>query len=195
MELVKFENAEVAPVETNSQPNSQSGRDQRAVLVRVVKQVAVLAVVALLTYGFFQFSHRHLVQTVKIVGRSMAPTLPDQQLYLLNRAAYLVREPQPKDIVVLRDPETNAYAIKRIVAKPGDSVFVQGGKLFVNGELLREPYLDRGTKTYPDGHYKAQFWICGIDQYFVLGDNRNNSADSRVYGAVPRENILGVVNP
>jgi signal peptidase I len=97
--------------------------------------------------------------------------------------------------VVLRDPEDKGYAIKRIVAEPGDSVYVKGGKIFVNGSLLREPYLEPGTKTYPSSQYSAEFWICGAHQYFVLGDNRNNSADSRTYGAVPQQNILGMVSP
>lgn len=151
--------------------------------------------VAVLTYGFFQFSHRYLVQTVQVDGLSMSPTLPDRQCYLLNRLVYLLREPQPQEIVVLRDPETNGCAVKRIVARPGDRVFVKSGQLYVNGKLLNEPYLQPGTQTFANEHYRAQMWICGINQYFVLGDNRNNSADSRIYGAVPRANILGLVTP
>lgn len=151
--------------------------------------------VAILTYGFFQFSHRYLVQTVQIDGASMSPTLQNAQCFFLNRVIYLVREPKPADIVVLRDPETNGFAVKRVVARPGDLVYVKGGKLFVNGEPIAEPYLAPGTKTYASEQYRAQMWICGVDQYFVLGDNRNNSADSRVYGAVPRANILGMVTP
>lgn len=169
--------------------------DYRGWLRRLVKHTAIYLVVAAATYGFFRFSHQHLVQTVQIEGCSMSPTLPDAKLYLLNRVAYLIHEPESSDIVVLRDPETNGYAIKRIVAKPGDAVYVQGGRLFVNGKLISEPYLEPGTKTYPSPKYRAQMWICGVNQYFVLGDNRNNSADSRIYGAVPRQNILGVVTP
>lgn len=170
-------------------------RDYRGLLLRMAKQGGIYLFVAVVTYGFFQFSHRHLLQTVQIDGCSMAPTLPNAKQYLLNRVVYLIREPKPKDIVVLRDPENNGYAIKRIVAKPGDSVYVKGGQLFVNGQLLTEPYLESGTKTFASAQYRAQMWICGVDQYFVLGDNRNNSADSRVYGAVPRQNIMGMVTP
>lgn len=151
--------------------------------------------VAILTYGFFQFSHHFLIQTVQVDGVSMSPTLQNAQCYFLNRVIYLVREPRPQDIVVLRDPETNGCAVKRIVARPGDCVYVKGGQLFINGEPLSEPYLAPGTKTYASEHYQAQMWICGVDQYFVLGDNRNNSADSRMYGAVSRANILGIVTP
>jgi signal peptidase I len=148
-----------------------------------------------MTYGFFQFSQKFLLQTIMIEGRSMAPTLLDAQCYFLNRIVYLLREPQPQDIVVLRDPETNGFAIKRVIARPGDYVYVKDGRVLVNGQPLPEPYLARGTMTFPGERYKAQFWVCGQDQYFVLGDNRNHSADSRAYGTVPRQNILGMVTP
>lgn len=164
-------------------------------IAQIAKQLMIYLVIAVITYGFFQFSHQYLLQTVQVDGCSMSPTLPNEKCYLLNRVVYLVREPKPKDIVVLRDPENNGFAVKRIVAKPGDSVYVKGGRLFVNGTALEEPYLESGTKTFADSRYRSQMWICGINQYFVLGDNRNNSADSRVYGAVPRQNILGMVTP
>jgi signal peptidase I len=173
----------------------KAGRSYASWLRRSMGYAISYLCLAILTYGFFQFSHRYLVQTVQVDGTSMAPTLHNAQCYFLNRVVYLIREPKPQDIVVLRDPETNGCAIKRIVARPGDCVYVKGGQLFVNGEPLSEPYLAPGTKTYASEHYRAQMWICGVDQYFVLGDNRNNSADSRMYGAVRRANILGIVTP
>ena len=174
---------------------SQFERSNCAWLRRIVSYGLSYLCVAILTYGFFQFSHRYLVQTVQVDGVSMSPTLQNAQCYFLNRIVYLVREPRPQDIVVLRDPETTGCAVKRIVARPGDCVFVKNGQLFVNGEPLAEPYLSPGTRTYANEHYRAQMWICGVNQYFVLGDNRNNSADSRIYGAVSRANILGMVTP
>ena len=178
---------------TNSAPTTR--RDYVGLLKSVAKHAGIYLLVAVATYGFFRFSRQHLLQTVQIQGCSMMPTLPDAKCYLLNRVAYLLHDPQPTDIVVLRDPETNGYAIKRIIAKPGDAIYVEGGKLFVNGQRISEPYLEPGIKTYPDAKYRAQLWICGINQYFVLGDNRGNSADSRVYGTISRQNILGMVTP
>jgi signal peptidase I len=181
--------------ENSTSPNRKPTRDYAGMLQWVLKHGLIYLALAVVTYGFFQFSHQHLLQTVQIEGCSMAPTLPNAKCYLLNRVVYLIREPKPTEIVVLRDPETNGFAIKRIVARPGDSVYVKGGQIFVNGKLMAEPYLERGTKTFTSARFRAQMWICGVDQYFVLGDNRNNSADSRIYGAVPRQNILGMVTP
>ncbi len=96
-------------------------------------------------------------------------------------------------IVVLRDPADDCYAVKRIIAKEGDTVFVKEGNLFVNGKLLDEPYLAPNTPTHAGPRYREQMWICGVNQYFVLGDNRNNSADSRIYGTISRQSILGMV--
>lgn len=148
-----------------------------------------------LSYGSFQFVTRYVMQSVHVVGQSMSPTLHDNERYVLNRWVYHVRDPKPSEIVVLRDPEDNSYAVKRIVAKQGDMVVVKKGHIFVNGEELQEPYLPKGTPTFTGPNYEEQMWICGVNQYFVLGDNRNNSADSRIYGAVSRQNILGMVVP
>lgn len=161
----------------------------------ILKQILGLLVMTCLAYGCFQLSQRYVLQSVRVSGSSMSPTLPDSNCYLLNRLVYHFRAPQPEDIVVLRDPADQGYAVKRIVAKPGDSVYVKGGRIFVNGVLLKERYLTPDTQTYAGPDYPAQFWICGAHQYFVLGDNRNNSVDSRIYGAVPQENILGMVMP
>jgi signal peptidase I len=161
----------------------------------LLKQAMACVLVAALAYGSFQFVTHYVLQSVQVVGASMSPTLHDSERYVLNRWVYHVREPQPKDIVVLRDPVDNCYAIKRIVARQGDAVHLKAGQIYVNGKLLDEPYLPAGTPTFPNPNYREQFIVCGVDKYFVLGDNRNNSADSRIYGAVSRQNILGLVVP
>ena len=72
-------------------------------------------------------------------------------------------------------------------------VFLKDGAVYVNGTKLNEPYLPYATPTYACGAVQEQLIMCGKDQYFLLGDNRMNSADSRVYGPVPRQNILGMI--
>lgn len=159
----------------------------------LIKQLGLCMLAAAVGYGCFQIGSHYIYQSVQVDGCSMAPTLADTDRYLLNRWIYHVREPRPKDVVVLRDPVDSVYLVKRIVAKPGDRVYLKGGNIFVNGELLKESYLPRGTMTFGDPHYREQLYICGRKQYFVLGDNRDNSADSRIFGAVPQQSILGLV--
>jgi len=181
--------------QTTTMTRPAKRRNVRDISWRIVKQGFVYLFIFGLSYGFFQFAHRHVLQTVQVDGLSMSPTMPDAKCYLLNRIVYLVREPKQTEIVVLKDPETSGFAVKRVIGRPGDSVFLEKGRVFVNGSPLSESYLQQGTKTYAEGRYNSQLWVCGRDQYFVLGDNRANSADSRVYGVVPRQNILGMVTP
>ncbi len=168
-------------------------RDYRNLGGSLLKQFGQCLVVAAAAYGCFQFCSRYIFQAVQVDGCSMAPTLADTDRYLLNRWIYHVREPRTEDIVVLRDPRDDVYLVKRVVAKPGDRVYLKGGNIFVNGALLKETYLPLGTRTFGDPHYREQMWICGLHQFFVLGDNRNNSTDSRIFGAVPQQSILGLV--
>ena len=123
----------------------------------------------------------------------MAPTLFSGQMKLMNRFAFNYRDPDSGEIVVILDPEDKGYAIKRIIAKPGDTLRIKDGQLYLNNKKLDERYLPQGISTNTLGQFPDQFYIFGHDRYFLLGDNRTNSIDSRMYGAVPSENILGTV--
>ncbi len=151
-----------------------------------------LAILALATASYF-FVSRFVVQSVTVSGSSMSPALSNGDHYLLNRWIFHVRAPHRSEIVVLRDPLDQGYSVKRIIAVAGDLVSVKQGRVYINGREYQESYLTPGTVTLANWPATEQAFTCGQGQYFLLGDNRNNSIDSRTYGVVPRGNILGLV--
>jgi len=146
-------------------------------------------VLCIVSYLFFS---RVVVTAVEVKGSSMSPTLLSGDRLLLNRFAYLHREPERGELVVLRDPQTAELVIKRIVGLPLESVQMQGHSAHVNGRKVFEPYASNSARA--DHSQLGASVHIPAKHFFVLGDNRGNSTDSRVFGPVPRENILGVVN-
>jgi signal peptidase I len=166
-------------------------RNARTPLQSILKQGWQFLVVGAMAVASYFFISHFFLQSVRVVGRSMVPTLFDSEHYILNRWIYYVRSPRQSDIVVLRDPSDNGYSVKRVIAAPGDSIYLKDGGVYLNGCKLKEPYLSPGTPTFTESKYRSQLILCGKGQFFVLGDNRMNSIDSRTYGPVPRKNILG----
>jgi signal peptidase I len=114
----------------------------------------------------------------------MNPTLFNGEYLIINNFVYDLDEPQHGDIIVFRHPRNELNLIKRVIGLPGDTVEISGGTVRVNGVALEEPYIE----TPPN--YDSS-WVVPDDQYFVLGDNRNNSSDSHSWGFLPRDLILG----
>jgi len=159
----------------------------------LLKQLCQCIVALGLGLGSYYLISNYFVQSVQVVGSSMNPTLHDSEFCLLNRWIYYVRQPHRTDVVVIRDPSARCYSVKRIVGVGGDSIYLKNGEVFLNGRKLVEPYLSPHTPTYAYAPFRDQLIVCGKDQYFLLGDNRMNSADSRTYGTVSRQNILGML--
>ena len=159
----------------------------------LLRQCWTLIVLASLgTLSYLLITH-YLIQAVQVEGYSMYPTLTDSGHYWLNRFSYVISEPRQNDIVALKDPRDNTLEVKRIIAMPGQSVYLKDGRVYVNGKLLSEPYLPANTPTYAYERNVSEFFCIGNDKFFVMGDNRNNSTDSRTFGTVPRQNIIGKV--
>lgn len=159
------------------------------------RQIWHCVIATLIAGASYWMTTRFVMQTVVVDGDSMRPTLSNSQRLLLNRVEFLLRDPQWGDIVVIRDPEDGGLSVKRIVAVQGQTVELSSGEVIVDGLRLREGYLPKGTRTFSHRAADRERVKCGPGQFFVLGDNRNYSADSRLFGPVPRENILGVVVP
>ncbi|MBI5945787.1 MAG: signal peptidase I [Chloroflexi bacterium] len=122
---------------------------------------------------------------VRVDGFSMRPTLEDGEFVLVSKMSYLFGAAQRGDIIVFHFPmNPEEELIKRVIGLPGDHVSVQAGTVSVNGQVLNEPYI-AATPAY------SGEWDVTNDQLFVLGDNRNNSNDSKDWGLLPAKNVVG----
>ena len=134
------------------------------------------------------------------VGQSMEPTIYSGDKVLVNRLVYSLKSPDYGDLIVFKPNgnENAHYHIKRVVGVPGDTVTIESGRVFIDGELLEEEILTEKMEYAGIAETEVKL---GEDEYFVLGDNRNNSEDSRSadIGCVHREDIFGkawfVVSP
>jgi len=132
---------------------------------------------------------RHFIVELYIVdGPSMRPTLQSQERLVVNKFIYRFRPPERGEILIFRYPrDPSRDFIKRVIAIPGDTIEIQGSRVFVNDQILNEPYiLDKTRSVYPKATVPP-------DSVFVMGDNRNNSEDSRFadVGFVPYDLIKG----
>jgi signal peptidase I len=123
---------------------------------------------------------------IRVESISMNPTLIAGDMVIVNRLAYRLGSPTRGDVIVFKyppDPSQTPY-IKRVIGLPGDQVHIANGKVYINNQPLQEPYLKVSTNRGGD-------WTVPPNSLFVMGDNRNNSSDSRSWGMVPLENVLG----
>ena len=130
--------------------------------------------------------HLFLAQATRVEGYSMEPTLHGQERLVIEKLSFHFRPPERGDIVVLRVPDYGKeMLIKRVIGLPGDTISVENGHVIINGEPLDEGYINGP----PRGAYGPT--IVPDDSVFVMGDNRNNSNDSRSFGPIPYDDIVG----
>lgn len=138
-----------------------------------------------------------LIQPFYVKGASMEPNFHDHEYLIIDEISYRFKEPLRGDIIVFRYPRNpQEYFIKRIIALPGEKIQIKDGQVTIyndtkiNGVILEEDYLEEGTKTYG---LTDNIITLSDDEYYVLGDNRNASKDSRSFGAVNESFIIGKV--
>jgi signal peptidase I len=120
-----------------------------------------------------------------VEGDSMQPNFETGEWIIVNRLGYLTGAPQRGDVVILDFEEPQEDLIKRVVGLPGETIEIHDGLVFVDGVPLNEPY------TFAEPRYLEEPVTLGPDEYFVLGDNRNNSRDSHMFGPVTRDHVIG----
>ena len=169
-------------------PTPAGGKAPRKVsgLRNAVEWVAIIAGALVVAFVVKTF----LVQAFYIPSGSMLPTLQEQDRVLVNKLSYDLHDVHRGDIVVFKGPEQAKGQvkdlIKRVIGLPGDTVEAHDGQIFINGQTLREPYLGPGITTGP-----LEPQHIAPHHYWVMGDNRGNSKDSRFFGAIDKSLIIG----
>jgi len=163
---------------------------ERSAASSLLREVAEVVVLAVILYFGISFA----VQAVHVEGLSMFATLDNNDYLIANKIDYRLHAPQRGDIVILRPPTNNTTDfIKRIIALPGERLLIRDGVVYINGHRLDEPYLPEEwtLQTNPQPWSIGEGAVIPPNQYFVMGDNRNKSQDSRFFGTITRDRIDG----
>lgn len=169
--------------ESNKENNSKKVNSAKKEMLSMLLYIGVVIIAALLL-------NRFVIQKVQVDGQSMEPALHSQEQLILEKVSYNFVKPERFDIVVLHPPgyDKSTLYIKRVIGLPGETVQIIDGEIYINGEELEESY---GKEEIGNPGIARSPITLGDDEYFVLGDNRNASEDSRSIGVIPRENIVG----
>lgn len=145
--------------------------------------IQLVLIVVLVRVGMDTFLPRYVVD-----GASMQPNFHTSERVIVDRISMLFSGPARGDVVVLDSPRADELLIKRVIGLPNETITIRSGRVYVDGHLLDEPYVDNYcTYVSCDGT-----WELGPDEYFVLGDNRSHSLDSHSFGPVSRSAIKGI---
>jgi len=159
----------------------------RSFLLAVLDLLKLLTIVVIVAFVLRYF----VMQPFVVEGNSMEPNFHDNELLIVEKLSYLAKSPQRGEVIVFRFPGSpNLNYIKRIVGVSGDRVAIHDGAVFVNNRQLDEPYLN-GIETFSSSFSLVEETELGPNEFFVLGDNRAHSSDSREWGVVPKINIVG----
>ncbi len=161
-------------------------------VIECVDWIRLLLISLLIAYFIPVF----ILRPLHVDGSSMYPTLEDKEFVLSNIFANLTSSINRFDVVVAKEPESGELWVKRVIALPGESVEVKDGKLYIDGQYVEEPFLDEEyvrSQTQGNTTFTKDFSAVKLqeNEYFLMGDNRNHSLDSRARGPFKREDIIG----
>jgi len=179
--------------ESLTDDNSELVNDEKKSETSIAKEILKMSIYLLVVFLLALFIIKFVAQRTVVNGASMEPTLTDGDNLIVNKLAYRFGEPKRFDIIVFKYRyKKGEYYIKRVIGLPGETVRIDGdGIIYINGEVLEENY-GKEKMEYP-GDAINEITL-GEDEYFVLGDNRNNSSDSRYQydvGNVKKSEIVG----
>ena len=166
-----------------------SKKNNKSVARNVISWVLYIALVIVLSFLCVTF----VGQRTKVIGQSMYPTLNNGDQLIVDKISYRFNEPERFDVVVFPYRyETNKRFIKRIIGLPGETVQIIDGEVYINDEKLKDPF-GEAVGVMNEAGIAADPLTLGEDEYFCLGDNRNNSKDSRFsdVGPINREELIG----
>jgi signal peptidase I len=146
-----------------------------------------------LALAIFMIAYLFLFQPHQVKGHSMDPNFEDNEYLLTDKMSYRFREPARGDVIVFNAPiNRREDYIKRIVGLPNEKISVRGGKVYINGKELPEPYLAPNTYTDPAAFLtEGSEYAIASDEFIVMGDNRGHSSDSRSWGPIKKSDFIG----
>ena len=154
---------------------------------RDVVSFALIALIIVMPIRWF------IAQPFIVRGASMEPTFQNGEYLIVDQLSYRFHEPERGDVVILKYPrDESVYFIKRIIGLPGETIELQGTKVIIRrGADIDALTLDQGYVLDSENRPEYATYILGPDEYFVMGDNRNESSDSRVWGPLPKRDLVG----
>jgi len=168
------------PADSFARPSLQYGN-----LRQTTQEIGETVLLIALIYTLVNLACARFV----VEGPSMQPNFHTGQYIIVSRVNYLLGNPQRGEVVVFHYPgNPQEDYIKRVIGLPGDTVEIRDTQVYVNGIQLSEPYINEPCSATS---CRDNVWELGENEYFVMGDNRNHSSDSRVFGPVGRDHIVG----
>jgi len=162
--------------------------DKKSSFKRIILEILIYIVLLIICVFFIP---KYVLQRTVVSGTSMLNTLHDNESLLVEKVSYRFKDPDRFDIVVFypygRDDPDNYY-VKRIIGLPGETIQIQGDDIYINGQILEENY---GKDPITDEGIASEPIVLAEDEFFVLGDNREVSEDSRIFGPVAKKNLGG----
>lgn len=180
----------VLDIDSTSQASFVPKEEKKTSLViYVFKKICVFILCLLLAYGIASLVNEYCIHQTTVEGISMEDTLFDKDSILIDKMTYRFRNPRRFEIIVF-PYEYNVFYIKRVIGLPGDTIQIKNGFIYINNKKLKESY---GKEKIEEAGIASQPITLGKNEYFVLGDNRNNSLDSReiTIGVIPKNKIIG----